>query len=141
MPIHKDYHFLCSNRSRYRTVSTIMTYITEEEESLIDNLKDKTLQLTRGNRVFNIKMNQIHCYGEVNFESQEDLDTIDGFKFLDFLGCVGIHIYSMYNYKTHSCSSPKRYALWTETWSPSELAKMAHGYIGKPQRIILFNQG
>lgn len=141
MPIHSDYHILCSNRTSHRCVITVMTYITEEEENLIDNLKDKTLQLTRGNRVFDVRMNQIHCYGEVDFENQDDLDTIDGFKFLDFLGGVGIHIYSRYNYKTHSCSSPKRNALWTETWSPAELAKYAHGFLGKPQRIILFTIG
>lgn len=141
MPIHKDYHILCSNKTGSRCVSTIMTYISEEEEYLIDNLKDKIFQMTRGNQVFNVKMNQIHCYGEVDFNNQEGLDTIDGFKFLDFLGGVGIRIYSRYNYTTHSCSSPKRHALWSETWSPAYLAKYAHGFLGKPKRIILFNQG
>ena len=118
-----------------------MTYITEDEETIIDNLKDGILKLNRGNRTFSISMKQIHCYGEVNFHNQDDLNTIENFNFLNYLDEVGIHIYSRYNYETHSCSSPKRYLLLTETWSPSELAKMAHGYIGKPQRIILFNQG
>ena len=117
-----------------------MTYIDEDEEFIIDNLKDGILKLDRGNRTFSISMKQIHCYGKVDFHNQDDLNTIENFKFLDYLGEVGIHIYSNYNYDRHSVTSPKRHALWTETWSPSKLAKMAHGYIGKPQRIILFNQ-
>lgn len=132
---------MCSNRTNVRSVSTIMTYIDEDEESIIDNLKDGILKLDRGDRTFSISMKQIHCYGEVDFHKQDDLNTIENFKFLNYLGGVGIHIYSNYDYDSHSVTSPKRHALWTETWSPSELAKMAHGYIGKPQRIILFNQG
>ena len=60
--------------------------------------------------------------------------------FLDHLEAVGAHVYSNYDYETHSCSSPKEYCLWTETWHPAVLAKTAHGYLGKPKRILLFNQ-
>lgn len=117
-----------------------MIPINEEEEKLIDNIDKSTLAFHRGNRSFSVSMRDIYCYGEVNFEDKDTLNQISEFKFLNHLGEVGVHIYSRYNYKTHSCSSPKRHCLWTETWNPAELAKMAHGYLGKPQRILLFNQ-
>lgn len=117
-----------------------MIPIDEDEEKLIDNIDKSILTFHRGNRSFSVTMRDIYCYGEVNFEDEDTLNQIKEFKFLDYLGAVGVHIYSRYDYKTHSCSSPKRYCLWTETWNPAELAKMAHGYLGKPKRILLFNQ-
>lgn len=118
-----------------------MTAITEKEENLIDNLKDDIIELHRGNRTFSISRRQIYCYGIVDFDNQDDLDTIEKFKFLTHLGVMGQHIYSNYNYKTHTCSSNKNRLLWTETWSPSQLARFAHGSLNKPERIILFSQG
>lgn len=117
-----------------------MIPIDEDEEKLIDNIDKSILPFHRGNRSFSISMKDIYCYGEVDFEDENTLNQIKDFKFLNHLDEVGVHIYSRYDYKTHSCYSPKRYCLWTETWNPAELAKMAHGYLGKPQRILLFNQ-
>lgn len=117
-----------------------MIPIDEDEEKLIDNMNRTTIRFHRGDRTFSISTRDIYCYGECDFTDKNTLNRIKNFKFLDFLGAVGVHIYSRYNYKTHSCSSPKRHCLWTETWNPAELAKMAHGYLGKPKRILLFNQ-
>lgn len=117
-----------------------MIPIDKDEEKLIDNIDKSTLAFRRGNRSFSVSMRDIYCYGEVNFEDEDTLNQISEFKFLDYLGAVGVHIYSRYDYKTHSCSSPKRHCLWAETWNPAELARMAHGYLGKPKRILLFNQ-
>lgn len=117
-----------------------MIPIDENEEKLIDNIDKHTLTFHRGDRTFSVSMKDIYCYGEVDFEDEDILNRISKFKFLDYLGAVGVHIYSGYDYKTHSCSSPKSCCLWTETWNPAELAKMAHGYLDKPKRILLFNQ-
>ena len=117
-----------------------MIPISEQEEKSIDNIKDSVLKFQRGDISFSVKMNNIYCYGKVDFTNRDDLNQIDSFNFLDYLGASGINIYSNYDYKTHSCSSPKQHCLWTETWNPAELAKMAHGYLGKPKRILLFNQ-
>lgn len=117
-----------------------MIPINEDEEKLIDNIDKSTLTFHRGNRSFSIQMRDIYCYGEVDFNNKETLDKIEEFNFLDYLGAIGVHIYSRYDYKSHSCTSPMRRCMWTETWSPAHLAKMAHGYLGKPQRILLFNQ-
>lgn len=131
---------MSKNVSRLETKLTVMIPINEEEEKLIDNIDKSILKFNRGSKTFSVSMIDIYCYGEVDFEDEDTLNKISEFKFLDYLGEVGVHIYSKYDYKTHSCSSPKRRCLWTETWNPAELAKMAHGYLGKPKRILLFNR-
>lgn len=140
MPISQNYHILCRNKTNVRTVEVVMTHIDEREESFIDNLKDNIIKLDRGERTFTISRRQIYCYGEVDFNNEEDLKTIDGFKFLSHLGVAGQPIYANHNYHNHTCASPKNHALWTETWSPAYLARYAHASLNKPQRIILFYQ-
>ena len=139
LPIYPDFHILNKNVSNLGTKLTVMIPIDEEEEKLIDNIDKSTLKFNRGNKSFSISMKDSYCDGEVDFEDKDTLNQINEFKFLDYLCEVGVHIYARDDYKTHSCSSPKRCCLWTETWSPSQLAKMAHGYLGKPKRILLFN--
>lgn len=117
-----------------------MIPISEQEEKDIDNIKNSTLKFQRGTMSFSVSMKDIYCYGEVDFTSIEDLNQIDSFNFLDYLGASGINIYSNYDYETHSCKAPNRRLLWTETWHPAIVAQMAHGYLGKPQRILLFNE-
>ena len=140
LPIYHHYRILNNRKVCSETKSTIMIPINEDEELLIDNIDKQTLHFHRGNRTFSVQMRDIYCYGEVDFTDKDTLDKINNFNFLDHLEIVGACIYSNYDYKTHSCVSPKRYCLWTETWHPAVLAKMAHGYLGKPKRILLFNQ-
>lgn len=111
-----------------------MTEISQEEEEAIDNLKDKILELKRGDSVFNITINSIYCYGEVDFHSKEDLDVIEDFDFLNHLKEVGIKVPAGYDYDTHTANWPK----YTETWSPAFLTKFAHASLDKPKRIVLF---
>ena len=106
----------------------------------IDNIEKRTIVFTRGNKKFSVTIRDIYCYGEVDFNDKNILNQIENFNFLDFLENSGVHIFSNYDYNTHSCISDKKYLLHTETWSPAMLAKMAHGYLGKPARILLFNQ-
>lgn len=117
-----------------------MIGISEEEENKIDNIGNNILTIKRGDREFTITGKQIYCYGEVDFNSQDDLDVIENFNFLNYLGSVGIGFYSNYDYKEHACYSDTKRVQWTETWSPSLLAQYAHAMLGKPQRILLFNQ-
>ena len=134
MPISQNYHILTKFKSGLKYVQVIMTEISEEEENLIDNLERNVFKIDRGDRTFSITNNQIYCYGEVNFNSEEDLKTIDNFSFLNHLKETGVPIWVNYNYETHTSDHPK----YTETWSPAELAKYAHGCLNKPKRIILF---
>lgn len=112
----------------------------EEEEEEIDNIDKNLLFFERGNKRFSVTMRDIYCYGQIDFNDKNTIEKINDFNFLDYLGASGIPIYSNYNYTTHSCYTPKRYCLYTETWSPLDLVKLAHGYLGKPQRILLFRQ-
>lgn len=116
-----------------------MIPINEQEEKCIDDIKDSTLKFQRGNMSFSVRMRDIYCYGEVDFTNEEDLNQIDSFDFLDHLGAKGICIWSQYDYKTHSCKTPNKRILWTETWRPAVVAQIAHGRLAKPQRILLFN--
>ena len=140
LPISPHYRILNSRKIRSEIKSTIMIPINKNEELLIDNIDKQTLHFHRGNRTFSVQMRDIYCYGEVDFNDKNTLDKINNFNFLDYLEEKGVTIYSNYDYETHSCSSPEKYCLWTETWHPAVLAKMAHGYLGKPKRILLFNQ-
>lgn len=140
LPTCQDYRILCSSISGRTVRSTIMIPISEQEEKNIDNIRDSILKFQRGNMSFSVRMKDIYCYGEVDFTNKEDLNQIDSFNFLDHLGATGIHIWSQYDYKTHSCKAHNKKLLWTETWHPSVVAQMAHGYLGKPQRILLFNK-
>ena len=144
MPISPIYHILCSNSSGDKTPAqkryVVMTYISEEEEKEIDGLDDKFIKLERGDIVFSINHSRIYCYGEINLHDEETIETINKFRFLDFLSSfTGIHIYSNYDYDKHCCYSSKKFPLLTETWQPIDLVKYAHGTINKPNRIILFD--
>lgn len=119
-----------------------MAEISEDEEKLIDEFianKEEVITITKGDRTFNINRNNIYCYGNVNFRDDNDLSVIDKFKFLNHLEGVGLKVYANYNYETHSCKSPRKFALQSETWSPVFLSKFAHAALNKPERIILFD--
>lgn len=131
---------MSKNVSSLGTKLTVMIPIDEDEEKLIDNIDKSTLAFHRGKRSFSVSMRDIYCYGEVDFEDENVLNQIKEFKFLEYLQETGIKICADYNYKTHTCKSSKPYILYTETWNPAELAKRAHAYLGKPKRILLFNQ-
>ena len=138
MPITPEYRILCEVGEGIKKSQVIMTYINEDEETVIDELKDKILHITRGEKTFEISINKVLCYGEVNFTNKDDLDVIETFTFLNHLGAVGIKFPYNYDYETHSCQSPRKTWQWTETWSPSTVAKFAHASLGKPERIVLF---
>lgn len=138
MPIMKDYHMLSVNKDVEKNIiMTFMTYITEEDEKVLD--KGEVLHLVRGDMEFNITPKKVYCYGHVDFtKDSSDYNIISDFDFLNFLNDVGIHIPSDYNYKTHECCSPINRIRWTETWNPAEVAQYAHARLGKPERIVLF---
>lgn len=117
-----------------------MIPINEKEEKDIDNIGKHTLIFHRGDKSFTVSMKDIYCYGEVDFTDDDIMNQIDNFGFLNYLEDMGIHIYARYDYQTHTCRSPKKHCLWSETWSPAKLTQMAHGYLGKPKRILLFNE-
>lgn len=140
LPTCSDYFILATNRKNKNAILTIMTAISKEEEEKIDKLKYGVLNLERGDKTFNIEAKDVYCYGEVDLEDEETLDTIDSFKFLNYLEFGGLRIPSRYNYRNHTCRSPRNKILWTETWTPSDIVLIAHGSLGKPERVVLFSK-
>lgn len=137
-PISENYLILDRNKTPQFTKEVIMIPIDEEEENFIDNMDTNYILLKRGKRTFQIKHNDIYCYGEVDFNNIEDLEQINKFNFItkEF---GGYKIPANYIYEKHcSLSTNKRSALWSETWSSAQVAKYAHGCLNKPQRICLF---
>ncbi len=140
LSIVQNFLILSRNKVGKSTKATIMIAIDEDEEKIIDNIDKSIISFTRGNKTFEVTMKDIYCYGEIDFEDKNTLDKINTFKFLDYLGNSGIYIYSNYDYEHNAVNTPKKHPMWTETWSPLQLIKYAHGRMGKPQRVLLFNQ-
>ncbi len=138
LPIYQNYHILAKHITQQEKKFIVMAPITEEEEEIIDDLTFNSISLVRGNKTFNISRKNVYCYGEVDFNDEDTLKKIDRFGFLDFLREKGVPVVSNYEYETHSCYSNKPFYLHSETWSPAELSKIIHGFLGKPKRIILF---
>lgn len=139
MPITQNYRILSSDRMSNKPNKNYLTYITEEEENKIDNLRDEVFVLERGDRTFKIRKRQIYGYGEIDFNKEEDAILVEKFKFLDSY-ILGVPYPSNYDYETHTCLSPKRKVMWTETVSPLNIIKYAHASLNKPKRVIIFNQ-
>lgn len=139
LPTYNDFYVLNKRKLDRGTLLTIMIPINEEEEQLIDKIDNRDLKFERGKEIFTVRINDIHCYGEIDFTDENTLDDIYDFKFLNYLGGVGVKIYSNYDYNTHCCYSPKPFLVSHETWNPLKLVIMAHGYLNKPQRVLLFD--
>lgn len=138
MPITQTYRILCNNTKSINKHQVIMTSITDKEEAIIDELQNNSIKLKRGDITFNVYRKHIYCYGEVDFNSEDDLNTIEDFNFLSHLDGRGISIPSDYNYDTHECNPRTKGIKWSETFSPAVLAKYNHACLGKPKRICLF---
>lgn len=138
MPIWKDYHILnCRKDDKKHVIMTCMTYITIDEEKVLDN--NHVLTIVRGDTKFVINPNDVYCYGSVDLRTNSnDYNIIEDFDFLNYLGDVGLKIYADYNYETHTCKTPINRCRYTETWNPAEIVQYAHGVLGKPERIVLF---
>ena len=140
LPVREDYYSLVSKKLLdRRTESVVMTYITEEEEEVID--AGKTITIKRSNLSFTIKPSNIYCYGEIDFSNNsEDMDIISTFTWLDHLLIRGVCIPSNYNYDKHECISRNKQPMWYDTTKCEVLAKYVHGCLGKPKRTLIFRQ-
>lgn len=142
MKITPDYHILINIKDNVKQKKqVIITFLTEEEELELDNIKDiKVIKINRGNRCFEITQNDILCYGLIDLNDENDVNIISRLKFLSHLDVVGKHIFANYDYDNHTCSSPTKKPKWTETFNPLVLFKYGHGCINKPKHVLLFNR-
>lgn len=141
MPIYKDFQVLTSHSEGKTNIKerVVMTWITDEEESLLD--EGKEIKIKRGNRDFVINEYNTYCYGIIDYKlGSNDSKVIATFNFLDFMIFAGRFVPSNYDYNTHSCISDQPFYKHYETWNPSVVAQYCHGVLGKPKRSILFRQ-
>lgn len=114
----------------------IMATINEEQEALLDSNIPFTLKIAK-NLSYNINLNNVYCYGEIDFDNDEDLDVIDNFNWLRN-SQYGEVVYSGYNYKKNTCKTPIRYPRYYQTFSSANVAQQAYGRLGCPKRIVIF---
>lgn len=138
MPTTEHYYVVNSRiNSNKNKELVILTYLTEEEENVLDETNE--IKLKRANQTFSIRKNNIYCYGDVDLrEGSDDSYEISNFDFLDYLNGIGVKIPSDYNYEKHECHSPIPKYRITETWRPDVLVRYAHGCLNKPKKILLF---
>lgn len=117
-----------------------MTGISEEEEALIDELGNRPFEFKRGGRTFTIRVKDIYFYGEVDLTYPDDIDLVRRFDFIKMLGKDYVTVWSRYDYATHTCLSPRSKPLWCECSDPLIPLQYAHGVLGKPKRVLVFNQ-
>jgi len=111
--------------------------ITAEQEVQLD--KGVNIVVSLETTKFSITPSDIYCYGEIDLSNgSDDYDIFSSFDFLDYMHGKGISIYSNYNYKNHTCTSDIKEARYSETFRPEILSQWAHGFLGKPKRIVLF---
>lgn len=134
----QNYRILSKNTTNRKPIYTIMSYITEDEEVMCDSKAVEEIIISRGDKTFKTHKNNLICYGDIDFDNEEDIKLIKRFRFLDYLGGAGIPFPANYDYNTHTCKSNGKKIMWSETWSPLDVMKFAHASLGKPERIILF---
>lgn len=139
MPIFKEYQTIVRKDLGGNTkIRVMMSYLTQEEENLID--ANKTIHIKRGELTFDLSPKDIEFYGDVDFSYEsDDYYRVDDTTWISSLSDITpIPIPSKYNYKEHTCKSPKPQYLWTETYSPARVAQYRHACLGKPNKVVIF---
>ena len=137
MPVRTDYYTLNCRTENKQETSVIMMPITAEQEVQLD--KGRNINIKIESRYISLGASDIYCYGEIDLsKGSNDYDIFKTFDFIDYIHGKGIYIYSNYNYENHTCTSDLQEPRWKETFKPEELSQWAHGFLGKPKRIVLF---
>lgn len=137
MATRKDYYTLLSLTKKGYKYGVVVTSLTERDEELLD--EGKTIVIERGNCIFTISPKDIYVYGEIDFNNKsEDMSVIADLNWFDTYQDHGLPIPARYHYKTHTATSRFNVAEWVDTTCPEKAAQYAHGFIGKPQRTIIF---
>lgn len=135
--VRKDYFSIISRTSKGRNDSVIMTYLTEKEEHDLD--EHIPIEIERGGVKFNIEPDSVLYYGEIDFDSDEDLNLISHANWFNNVLLLGYCLPANYDYDKHCCYSPKKVPLWYDTVRPDFVAQYLHGCLGKPKRSLIFN--
>lgn len=139
MPVDDTYRIISVHPRGNIKEMFIITGINEKEFHKIKHGED--LHIKRGNTEFDVLNDNVLCFGEIDYnEGSEDCIELNSFTFLDHLWVKGVCIPSRYDYKTHTCKSPLRQYLYTETFKNATLCRYLHGCLGKPQFSLIFRE-
>lgn len=110
-------------------VSVMMPITEEQEKEIISSNKFV-------NDDYEINMNNIYAYGEINLNTQEDINAIKSFNLIDDGDTANI-VYSNTNYETGEVEYDKIPKYYNE-WDILKWFKYNLCLIGNPKRIIIF---
>lgn len=130
---------LCHSNDNKTFFTVVMEPITAEEEARIDK-SSKYYGTTRYERKDGAIINQkdIYMYGEIDLDSDDDLDIIEKFNLIDERGNW---MYSNFDYDAGTITTIERKLKQFQTWNPVLWFAYCHCLIGKPQRIIVYKSG
>lgn len=118
-------------------VNVIMMPITEEQEKRIDKSKKYygEIKFDSGDKFVAAK--DIYLYGEVDFNNDLDLDNIEKFKLINE---DGAWIYSNFDYDKGNYTIIDGQVKGYYTFDNILWFMFNHVRLGKPKRIIVFNE-
>lgn len=121
---------LCRIKTMGIDIYTIMRPITEEQENQLDDKEFVTFDGHKVNKA------NIYCYGEINVNSQEDLNYIKKFNIIDYDAPNSIHV--NYNFDEGNVVIEGNIAKVYHCYNPIDWFKYNYLLIGKPKRIIIY---
>lgn len=135
MPIRNCMYLFTPSAGYDRTYAYVIGVTKEQEDELVENGK---LSITKGNKVFNINLDHCFCYGNIDFTTDSsDLNEIDESGMFEKYDMKFV-LYSHYDYKTHTCKTPYKRAMWYDSWDIKKILQYIHGCLDKPERVLIF---
>uniref|UniRef100_A0AAU8MIE7 Uncharacterized protein n=1 Tax=Geladintestivirus 3 TaxID=3233135 RepID=A0AAU8MIE7_9CAUD len=141
MPISKDYQTIICHTEQLRSgnknsksqVRILMTWITDEEEALLD--KGRAISIERGGIRFDLDSDNVFSYGQVDLhDGSDDYNALN--ELIPFRDIV--HLPAYYDYNTHTCKTKVNSYQTYETDNIGAMAQYAHGKLDKPNKVVIF---
>ena len=115
---------------------TVMESITKEQEIRIDKSSDYFGELQFESKHGTIQQRNIYLYGEIDFNSKDDLDVIKRFKLID--PDLMSFKYTSFDYEKGTALVQDKVTKISPSIDCVEWFKYNYCLIGKPQRIIVY---
>ena len=115
---------------------TVMEPITEKQENRIDKSSDYYGELRFESKHGIIGQRNIYLYGEIDFNSKNDLDVIKRFKLVD--PDLMSFKYTAFDYEKGTALVQNKITKISPSIDPVEWFKYNYCLIGKPERIIVY---
>lgn len=131
---------LChSEKNVAKQYRVIIEPITEKEETAIDKAERYygEIRYVRKDGII-IPSAHIYLYGEVDFDSEEDLNILERFHLINDSNYDCNWVYSNIDYDAGTCTTIDGRLKGYPTWNPIKWFKFNHLLIGKPKRVIVY---